>query len=526
MTFSLQNLKPAKRLRKQFTTRNGSPNKAPPTWQHLVTGLTDLRSPSVIGWPGNAPTPTLESSTALPASSARTLINSDPVAWIQEHFYIPETRGALTLAPYQITALRELLAHDDHGIYRYSTMLWSDIKKSAKSTIAAAVALWRAFQIDADGWGSIYIVANDLKQADSRVAYYLRRAIQLNPTIRDRCTIRTYKITLPNHTTIEAIPIDPTGEAGSNADLVVFSELWGAASKAHQQMWTEMTTPPTKFGRSFRWIETYAGITGKAPILEQLYDTAVKPETRLDSDLELYAVERLGVLWNTRPRLAWQTDDYYQQQAQDLLPHEFQRVHRNQWSSVNSAAYLSSMTLWDSLAEPLPALANREPLILACDAGDTDDTFAIVAIGGHPDDRQRRAVRAAWCYVPQGGQPLNQPQILADLQAFCDRHRVVQVCYDKYQLRMMMQSLKGVWTEEFSQATARLEADKALLDAIQQGTIAHDGTLTDLRQHLANADRQLDSNGRLRIVKRTQALKIDLAVALSMAHHRSQEFTL
>src|SRR5215813_9632980 len=92
------------------------------------------------------------------------LINDDAIAWIEAHFYVPELRGPLVLADYHKTALREALAVEDDGLYRYSAIVWSDIKKSIKSTIAAGVVLWRAFQIDAaDGWGSLYIIANDLK---------------------------------------------------------------------------------------------------------------------------------------------------------------------------------------------------------------------------------------------------------------------------------------------------------------------------------------------------------------------------
>src|SRR3990167_2327930 len=148
---------------------------------------------------------------------------TDPIAWIQSHFYIPELNGPIQLMPYQIAALREAHRRDDSGNFIYNIVLWGDIKKSAKSSITAAVALYRATQIR---WGSIKIVANDLKQADSRVAYYLRRAISLNPQMANDIKQIQYRTTLPNQTVIEAIPVDPAGEAGGNDDLIVFSELW------------------------------------------------------------------------------------------------------------------------------------------------------------------------------------------------------------------------------------------------------------------------------------------------------------
>lgn len=162
-------------------------------------------------------------------------IDSDPVRWIETHFRVPETPDKhFYLAPYQKLALYDALSTGEDGRLNYSIVVWSDIKKSVKSSIAAAVALWHAWQLE---WGQILLIANDLKQADSRVGYYLRRAIELNPDMRSICKVRNYKVTLPNKTIIESIPIDPTGEAGSNADRIVISELWGGSSKAQERMW-------------------------------------------------------------------------------------------------------------------------------------------------------------------------------------------------------------------------------------------------------------------------------------------------
>ena len=78
--------------------------------------------------------------------------------------------------------------------------------------------------------------------------------------------------------------------------------------------------------------------------------------------------------------------------------------------------------------------------------------------------------------------------------------------------------------EPFPQGAARLEADKLLLDLITQRRIAHDGTHADVRQHLANADKQVDAQGRrLRIVKRQHSLKIDGAVMVAMGAARAMD---
>jgi hypothetical protein len=236
------------------------------------------------------------------------------------------------------------LTKDKNGQYKYSVIVWSDIKKSIKSSIAAAINLYLADQTE---YGEYFVIANDLKQADSRVAHYIRRAIQLNPKLRARYKIQGYRTVSPNGSFIEAIPIDPSGEAGSNADMITFSELWGANEQAKQTMWAEMTLSPTKHGKSFRWIESYAGFSEESELLYGLYDLGVKQGHLLWPDrlydvtegsptvLEAYVNEdaRMLCLWNTQPRCPWQTKSYYSSEEQVLKPNQFARMHRNQWAS-------------------------------------------------------------------------------------------------------------------------------------------------------------------------------------------------
>jgi phage terminase large subunit-like protein len=520
------------------TIQPGSKNKPPPTWANYLNASIDLPSLCSIGWlpPGAQPPP---AETKIPLE----LINHDPIAWIEAHFYIPETRGPIVLDRYQKQALRTALAIDADGLFCYSTIVWGDIKKSAKSTLAAAVVLWRAIQIDAtEGWGSIYVIANDLKQADSRVAYYMRRAILLNPELRAICKIRTgaYKVTLPNQTFIEAIPIDPSGEAGSNADMVVFSELWGAHSKAQAQMWTEATLPPGKFGRSFRWIETYAGVKGEAPILEQLYDQAINHGRRLDDDLEIYdhPIGRLFCLWNTQPRLPWQSPAYYAQERSTLLPSEFARVHRNQWADGGADKFID-IKLWEACAESLPPLGPREPCILALDGSESDDSFPLVIVSAHPRDPSRLAVRYVHIYTPTPGVVLDDSLIEAEIRDLVRRYAVRELAYDRALIGQLLRRLTtqvphgpppiAVPCETFNQHAARLEADKGLSDLIMQRRIAHDAQMdgaAELKQHLMNANKKRDSAGHIRIVKRSQTLKIDAAVDLSMACARASTLLL
>ena len=471
-------------------------------------------------------------------------VDPDPARWMQTNFYIPELRGPITLAPYQIAALREAYRRDKNGKFVYSMVVWSDVKKSAKSSITAAVALHRAYMYD---WGSIKVIANDLKQADSRVAYYMRRAIQLNPAMRDTIKMVNYKTSLPNHSIIEAIPIDPGGEAGGNDDLIIFSELWAAKHKSYLQMWTEMTLSPTKFGESQRWIETYAGYMGESPILEQLYERGIGG-SRLDlsytdndgtfhdlADLEVYAEGGMLMLWNTRARLAWQTPEYYAEERGTLVPDEFDRVHGNKW--ITSSNKFVPDDWWAACEGEIPEIPPKLTYIIAADAGVSDDCFGLV---GGSNWRSKTYIRYVKKWTPpQNGKidfqgtaedPGPELEIIRLIRRHGRRRQPVELRYDPAHLHDMMTRIRKKFPEKrypnvkivpFGQGQPRLMADKQLYDKIREERIVHPGD-PDLDEHISNANAQLEGE-KLRIVKRTQRLKIDLAVCTSMMAYEEVE---
>ena len=456
-----------------------------------------------------------------------------PVDWIERHFYIPELSGPLQLAPYQRAVLDEAYKVDDAGQFLYSVIIWSDIKKSIKSCIAAAVALERAARLN---WGSVKIVANDLKQADSRVAFYARRAIELNPAQFGQWRVKPsgYQITTPQRTTIEAIPVDPKGEAGGNDDLIIFSELWAANNAAAQRMWVEMTLSPMKFGYSQRWVETYAGFSGESPLLEQLYETGVKGGEQLDlgiPDLEVYAnySARMLTLWNTVPRCEWQTGEdgqaYYAQEAATLRPDQFQRVHRNQW--ITSENVFVPGEWWDNCQGEFPTFERRTPVIIGMDAGVSSDCFALVGVSRVAGIVYPRIVRI---WKPEKNRKIDFDEIDRVIRhELVKDYNVVQICLDPHQLHQMATNLRRdavAWMFEFQQARPRLIADKMLYDDIRDRKIIHDGNV-QLAEHIKNANSKSTGDiDKLRIVKRAPQLKIDAAVALSMANHEARRLNL
>lgn len=304
---------------------------------------------------------------------------------------------------------------------------------------------------------------------------------------------------------------------------------------------TEATLPPNKFGYSQRWVETYAGFTGESPLLEQMYEMGVKQGRQLTlpgapSDLEVYANEaaRLFVMWNTQPRLPWQSPEYYASEAAVLAPNEFQRVHRNQW--VSSSEAFVPMEWWDACqitdASPVPPLTDRRSLVFAVDAGVSSDCFAVVGVerikGSKKDKSEDKIIvryAKAW-YPPKGGKlDFELPE--TEIRRLHNKYRVLEWAYDQYQLHDMATRLRKKrvgWWNPFNQSATRFIADKNLYDLIRSGRLYHDGDPV-LRDHVANANVEVKSE-KMRLVKRAEYLKIDLTVALSMAAYEALRLNL
>lgn len=455
------------------------------------------------------------------------------VEWIERNFRVYDTGQLLTLHERQRLPLELALERDATSAFRFSTVLWSWPKKSAKSTVIASVALERMAR---QPRASVKLIANDLNQADSRVGYYLRESIKQHPDMRAQARISPslYKIAFSNGSFCEMLPIDPEGEAGANDDLIVYSELHGWRSEKHKRMWAEMTLSPTKAGRAQRWIDTYAGYVGASPVLEMLYQLGMEGQ-RWREGWEVWINERAKLLmvWVTEHHLPWQTSEagraYYAEQASTLPPSEFDRMHRNQW--VSSVEAFVPVAWWDACQDDAPPLDRYRELAVGIDAATSGDCFAIVAVSREGDTIRERAHRA---WTPQAGQKLlyanpadpNDPDYPEGYLRWLAREfNVVVFNYDPYQLhdmatRLLLENVG--WFREFGQSAPRLVADKQLYDLIRERRLRHDGD-TQLRQHVANADRKAEGE-RLRIVKRAEHLKIDLAVALSMAAAGAMEY--
>jgi phage terminase large subunit-like protein len=265
---------------------------------------------------------------------------------------------------------------------------------------------------------------------------------------------------------------------------------------------------------------------------DRLYDVTEGEPTVLEAYANPGA--RMFCLWNTQPRSPWQTQAYYDSEKAILHHLEFERMHRNQW--ITQTTTFVPMEWWDACKrDDFPEIPENWPMVMSIDAGTMKDNFGVLLACRHPDRENYPDVTlilyAKNWVPPKGttgldfqGTPEN-PGPELEIRRLISEYNVLELAYDEYQLHDMVSRFRKegiVYCRRFPQGSgrhSRTVADAALYDKIRERKIWHRGE-PDMRQHILNANAKIDKEERmLRIVKRVEHLKVDLAVGLSMASY-------
>ena len=314
-----------------------------------------------------------------------------------------------------------------------------------------------------------------------------------------------------------------TEDAGSSftASLILVDEF--AKMRYADSLYTSVKPTINDGGR----IIVISTARGEGNPFHKLWNAAVAGENGLHP---------IFLSWNARPG---RDGDWYARAASDALSmahhrQEYPATPDEAFVSIEEERFLPSMVWWDVLKEALPPVTRRDPMVLAMDAAtgraaSVSDCFGIVGVTRHPARNGDVAVRfvAKWqaraghAIDFQGNEQAPGPEMV--VRRLCKELNVVEVCFDPTQLHDMATRLRREGIAkfyEFSQSAMRAESDKMLYDLITQKRLAHDGNV-DLRQHIDNADRKADNQDRkMRIVKREESLKIDLAICVGMSAYR------
>lgn len=478
--------------------------------------------------------------------------------WSREHWNIKKGRmmgvGKLVLMPMQKAILSRALELDEStGKFKYETVLYSTIKKSGKTSLAAAVGAWYAEEVGPPGT-EIFAIANDLEQIEGRVMrdikFHFQMRIEKRESIKDPLSgeevvltdkntkITMYRIDLPSGSFIQALAQSYKTVAGSRHALTLWDELWGVTSELSRRVWDEMTPIPT-IPHSLRFIATYAGFENESDLLWDLYLQGVgKAEheqgrgTQIEelAPLPVYENKRLFTYWDHEPRLPWQTEEYYEEQMGNLRPAAFLRLHMNQWVTSHEAfipiewydeaakVYEAPATLW--IDHPMRYF----PIYVAVDAGIKRDSTALIGLGY---DGKRGKVGLAFHYIwtPSKGDQIDLDMTVeSKLLELYTKFNIVSIVYDPTHLLQTMLRLKqkGLPTKEFPQnVTLMTSASQLLYDLFKNKNFEayYD---EELRRHIQMAVAETNSRG-FRIVKTKVSRRhfIDGAIATAMAAYEA-----
>jgi phage terminase large subunit-like protein len=441
----------------------------------------------------------------------------DPVAFIDDLMPLNEKRQPWRLSEYQRRVIRLAFRWNDAGRLILRLLLWGEIKKSGKTLILAALGIWWSYT---RAFTEVISTANDRNQAQSKVFATMKALIEANPRLKESVNgkMSGSTINLTNGTVIRAIASDAEGEAGARHSLVIHDELHGAKHPAAQRLYAELTPPPTE-PDAFRLIGTYAGYTGESVVLEKLYERGLTGE-RIDDELEVFSVEdgTFVMFWSGTPRQPWQTPEYYASQQIDLTDSEFDRMHRNAWTSGTSV--FVNRAGWDACVVPdlRPMLSSSGMWIFGgIDASTKRDRAAAILVAPEKDGRVRLVSHRIW--KPTKEDPLDIELTLeAWLREMAERHLLACVYADPYQLHRTITSMarQGIPIQEYPQSDPNLiRMSQNLFELFKGKNIAlYDAE--DLREHVTAAV-ALEKTRGFRIAKERTTKKIDGAVALAMA---------
>lgn len=435
----------------------------------------------------------------------------DVVYFVSEYVQIDEPQGGQeTVIPFRLwpEQARTLLSFITERL-----LVILKARQLGITWLCCAYALWlcvfhpgKVVLLFSKGAGEAYELARRIRAMYFRLPDWLRSA---NPIVKDNLS----EIQWANNSRIRSLAATKSAGRSFTASLVLMDEAafmqWG------EELYTALK--PTIDGGGQLFVVSSAN--GEGGFFHQLWTTAT-------AGLNNFGTVFLS--WRARPD---RDDAWHARVATEALSsvvdlQEYPSTSIEAFQNTGNDRFLPSIALWDICQEALPPLDAHTPCVLALDAGESNDNFAAVIVSRHPERPNAVAVRYARAYVPHKGVPLDFDLIEKDIRGLCRDYAITELTYDPMLLGQMIRRLKlnpvTVYTP-FPQGVARLEADKGLLDLILQRQIAHNGN-ADLKQQIDNADRKLDTEGRrLRIVKRSEHLKIDMAVALSMVAARFGE---
>ncbi|MFA5377476.1 MAG: terminase large subunit [Dehalococcoidia bacterium] len=263
----------------------------------------------------------------------------DPIKFLEEHYYLPETMKRIKLQDWQKNYVLKPVFYDlnDKGLRKYNKVLIGHPKKGGKSAFAAGVGIY--FLFCDEPFGEIIIASNSRDQASMIIYTKMRRSVMIDPELKAACSpMHKDKIEVQSTgSTARCIAANFETAAGLNPNFTVFDELWGMTDR---KFYDELTVVPTRKNPMI-FIVTYAGFQEDG-LLWDLYSDGMEGPDLMDTGDPDVVVKRgrkdpkLFMMWSHKNLSGWVNDEYLDQQRASMPPDVFARLHENKWVSAGS----------------------------------------------------------------------------------------------------------------------------------------------------------------------------------------------
>lgn len=448
------------------------------------------------------------------ATDKRFKLSSNHIQFIEQQFYIPETRRPIVLLDFEKQILDRLF----RKAIRPNLAVIGMPKKAGKSTLSAAIAL---FYLITKTMAEIYLLASDVQQTSLVCFSKLAKSIRMNDRLRKECKISVAKGRIEYEDSFVQILAPNSSLAGINPSLVIAEELWSWVTTEHRRAWDELVNVPTR-EENLNLVTSYAGFSSdEDSILYELYKKGIdQQEGREENDPEFLFRWFSEELYEQVP---WVTQKYLTQQRNRLRPNTFKRLFRNEWTAGSETFVDSEVLTACTHPDMKKGFASNWQVCCGVDIGIKHDTSAIVLVG--KINKDTLAVINHKCFVPMRGQTLDlEKTVEAQMLAFNRKYNIKSCFYDPYQFARSAKTLEkaGIKMQEYPQTTGNTVAMSETLSGLLNNQSLMLYADKELRQHLLNAEAKETPRG-WRLVKRKASKKIDLAIALAMACQAAQE---
>ena len=442
----------------------------------------------------------------------------------------------IRLRPWQQKLVDSIFSIDENGNLKHRIAIVGLPRKSGKSALGSAIALYGLLLGPAGG--EVYSCAGDRDQA--RIVFETaKRMVQLDPELSEHIKIFRDSMEVPSTgSRYRVLSADASSAEGLSPTLTIFDELH---VQPNSRLWDTMTLGSGARKNALTLAITTAGVKGDRfgndTICYQLYQHGQRVVNKEVEDPSFF------FSWHepTKEDADWKEPETWKQAnpgfgdlslAEDFesviartSEVEFRTKRLNQWVTAKEAAF--DQGVLEGLTDTGRVVEDGTEITLGFDGSYSGDSTALV--GCTVEDKHIFVIQLWEKPLDDPNWHVSQTDVQEEVIQACLKYQVREVVCDPYRYQHMMSVLDDQGLTIVSWPTASIArmgpAWQKFYDAVVDGELTHSGDPRLLR-HFGNVVLKRDAKG-VRPTKETNSSprKIDAAIAAIIAFDRATQST-